>query len=101
MARLPRTVSSPKQSYFLNATTDFDGVDRQPHAVYKTDYTLTIPIAGQAMHVTRSMLQSSQPCVRDVDVLGDCPAAGANATDNLAIDHDRDTATQESKARLL
>ena len=42
------TVSSPKQSYFLNDTTDFDGVDRQPHAVYKTDYTVTIPIAGQA-----------------------------------------------------
>ena len=41
-------VSSPKQSYFLNYTTDFDGVDRQPHAVYKTDYTITIPIAGQA-----------------------------------------------------
>jgi hypothetical protein len=42
------TVSSPKQSYFLNYTTDFDGVDRQPHAVYQTDYTVTIPIAGQA-----------------------------------------------------
>jgi hypothetical protein len=42
------TVSSPKQTYFLNETTDFDGVDRQPHAVYKTDYTVTIPIAGQA-----------------------------------------------------
>ena len=42
------TVSSPKQSYFLNYTTDFDGVDRQPHAVYRTDYTVTIPIAGQS-----------------------------------------------------
>lgn len=42
------TVSSPKQTYFFNYTTDFDGVDRQPHAVYKTDYTVTIPIAGQA-----------------------------------------------------
>jgi len=42
------TVSSPKQSYFLNETTDFDNVDRQPHAVYRTDYTVTIPIAGQA-----------------------------------------------------
>jgi len=42
------TVSSPKQTYFLNYTTDYDGVDRQPHAVYKTDYTITIPIAGQA-----------------------------------------------------
>jgi hypothetical protein len=42
------TVSSPKQSYFLNYTTDFDNVDRQPHAVYKTDYTVTVPIAGQA-----------------------------------------------------
>jgi hypothetical protein len=42
------TVSSPKQSYFLNYTTDFDGIDRQPHAVYQTDYTVTIPIAGQA-----------------------------------------------------
>jgi hypothetical protein len=42
------TVSSPKQSYFLNYTADFDTVDRQPHAVYPTDYTVTIPIAGQA-----------------------------------------------------
>jgi hypothetical protein len=42
------TVSSPKQSYYLNYTTDFDGADRQPHSVYKTDYTVTIPIAGQA-----------------------------------------------------
>jgi len=42
------TVASPKQSYFLNYTTDYDGVDRQPHAVYKTDYTITIPIAGQS-----------------------------------------------------
>ena len=41
-------VSSPKQTYFLNYTADFDGVDRQPHAVYQTDYTVTIPIAGQA-----------------------------------------------------
>jgi hypothetical protein len=42
------TVSAPKQSYYLNQTKDFDGVDRQPHTVYKTDYTITIPIAGQA-----------------------------------------------------
>jgi len=42
------TVSSPKQSFYLNDTTDYDGVDRQPHAVYKTDYTVTIPIAGGA-----------------------------------------------------
>jgi hypothetical protein len=42
------TVSSPKQSYYLNYTTEFDGADRQPHSVYKTDYTVTIPIAGQA-----------------------------------------------------
>jgi hypothetical protein len=42
------TVSSPKQSYYLNYTTDFDGSDRQPHSVYKTDYTVTIPIKGQA-----------------------------------------------------
>lgn len=42
------TVSSPKQSYYLNYTTDFDGNDRQPHSVYKTDYTVTIPIAGGA-----------------------------------------------------
>lgn len=32
----------------LNQTKDFDGVDRQPHSVYKTDYTVTIPITGQA-----------------------------------------------------
>jgi len=42
------TVSSPKQTYYLNYTTDFDNADRQPHSVYKTDYTVTIPIAGQA-----------------------------------------------------
>jgi len=42
------TVSTPKQSYYLNYTADFDGADRQPHGVYKTDYTVTIPIAGQA-----------------------------------------------------
>jgi hypothetical protein len=44
------TVKSAKgtQSYYLNYTTDFDNVDRQPHAAYKTDYTVTIPIPGQA-----------------------------------------------------
>lgn len=42
------TVSAPKQSYFLNYTTDFDGADRQPHKVYKNDYTVTIPIKGGA-----------------------------------------------------
>lgn len=42
------TVSAPKQSYFLNYTTDFDGTDRQPHKVYKNDYTVTIPIKGGA-----------------------------------------------------
>lgn len=42
------TVSSPKQSYYLNATTEFDGNDRQPHSAYRTDYTVTVPIAGQA-----------------------------------------------------
>jgi hypothetical protein len=41
-------VSSPKQSYYLNQTTDFDRIDRQPHQVYRTDYTVTIPIKGQA-----------------------------------------------------
>ena len=48
-----------------------------------------------------SMLKGSQPSVRDVDVLGDCSAASANTTDNLAIDHDRDTAAKQSEARLL
>ena len=43
------TVSSPKQSYYLNFTTDFDGGDRQPHKTYMADYTVTIPISGQAM----------------------------------------------------
>jgi hypothetical protein len=47
------TVQAPgqtsKQSYYLNYTTQFDGVDRQPHSVYKTDYTVTIPIPGQAV----------------------------------------------------
>lgn len=41
-------VASPKKSYYLNYTTDYDGVDRQPHQVYKNDYTITIPIQGQA-----------------------------------------------------
>jgi hypothetical protein len=26
----------------------FDGLDRQPHSVYETDYTVTIPIQGNA-----------------------------------------------------
>ena len=42
------TVSSPKKSYYLNYTQDFDGTDRQPHACYENDYTITIPIMGQA-----------------------------------------------------
>jgi len=43
-------VSTPKgkQAYYLNFTTDYDNVDRQPHAVYKNDYTVTISIPGQA-----------------------------------------------------
>jgi hypothetical protein len=41
-------VSAPKQSYYLNYTTDFDHVDRQPHQVYPTDYTVTFPVKGQA-----------------------------------------------------
>ena len=41
-------VSSPKKSYYLNYTQDFDGTDRQPHACYENDYTITIPIMGQA-----------------------------------------------------
>ena len=42
------TVSSPKKSYYLNYTQDFDGTDRQPHACYQNDYTVTVPITGQA-----------------------------------------------------
>lgn len=42
------TVSAPKQSYYLNYTTDYDHIDRQPHSVYKNDYTITIQIQGQA-----------------------------------------------------
>jgi hypothetical protein len=42
------TVSSPQQSYYLNHTVEFDGNDRQPHSAYVTDYTVTIPIHGQA-----------------------------------------------------
>ena len=41
------TVSEPKQHYFLNDTTNKDN-DRPPHAVYESDYTVTIPIQGQA-----------------------------------------------------
>ena len=42
------TVSSPKKSYYLNYTEEFDGADRQPHSCYTNDYTVTIAIQGQA-----------------------------------------------------
>jgi hypothetical protein len=42
------TVSAPKKSYYLNYTEDYDNVDRQPHEVYKTDYTTSIRVNGQA-----------------------------------------------------
>lgn len=41
------TVSAPKQHYYLNYTAKMDN-DRPPHAVYTSDYTVTIPIQGQA-----------------------------------------------------
>jgi hypothetical protein len=41
------TVSAPNQHYYLNYTAD-KNVDRPPHAVYESDYTVTIPIQGQA-----------------------------------------------------
>jgi hypothetical protein len=41
------TVSAPKQHYYLNYTAEKNG-DRPPHAVYQSDYTVTIPIQGQA-----------------------------------------------------
>jgi len=41
------TVSEPKAHYYLNYTADKNG-DRPPHAVYTDDYTVTIPIKGQA-----------------------------------------------------
>jgi hypothetical protein len=40
-------VSQPTAHYYLNYTTDRNS-DRPPHAVYSDDYTVTIPIAGQA-----------------------------------------------------
>ncbi|MES1189324.1 MAG: hypothetical protein ABUL60_36245 [Myxococcales bacterium] len=40
-------VSSPKQHFYLNYTTDKDN-DRPPHAVYSQDYTVTIKMQGQA-----------------------------------------------------
>lgn len=42
------STASGKQSYYLNYTADFDNVDRQPHTCYENDYTVTIPIPGQA-----------------------------------------------------
>jgi hypothetical protein len=42
------STAAGKQSYYLNFTTDFDGVDRQPHSVYENDYTVTVRIPGQA-----------------------------------------------------
>jgi len=41
------TVSAPNQHYYLNYTAEKNG-DRPPHAVYASDYTVTIPIQGQA-----------------------------------------------------
>jgi hypothetical protein len=41
------TVSAPSQHYYLNYTAEKNG-DRPPHAVYQSDYTVTIPIQGQA-----------------------------------------------------
>lgn len=41
------TVSAPSQHYFLNYTSE-KNTDRPPHAVYSSDYTVTIPIQGQA-----------------------------------------------------
>lgn len=40
-------VSEPKQHFYLNYTTDKVD-DRPPHAVYSQDYTVTIPMQGQA-----------------------------------------------------
>jgi hypothetical protein len=40
-------VAEPKQHYFLNYTANKNG-DRPPHAVYSSDYTVTIAIKGQA-----------------------------------------------------
>lgn len=44
------TVTTPagKQAYYLNYTTAFDGIDRQPHAAYENDYTVTLSVPGQA-----------------------------------------------------
>ena len=41
------TVSEPKQHFYLNYTAQKDG-DRPPHAVYQQDYTVTLPLKGQA-----------------------------------------------------
>lgn len=41
------SVSAPKRHYFLNYTADKNG-DRQPHAVYKQDYTVDVEMQGQA-----------------------------------------------------
>jgi len=41
------TVSAPKEHYYLNYTANKNG-DRPPHAVYVSDYSVTIAIQGQA-----------------------------------------------------
>jgi hypothetical protein len=41
------TVSAPQTHYYLNYTANRNA-DRPPHAVYQSDYTVTIPIQGQA-----------------------------------------------------
>ncbi len=36
------------KAHYRNHTTAFDGVDRQPHAAYVKDYTITLRIPGES-----------------------------------------------------
>src|SRR5947207_14392213 len=66
-----------------------------------TSRSSTLAIACDMTRSASSMVERRQPCVCDVDVLGDGPAAGANPADNLAVDRDRGTTAQQTEARLL
>ncbi|MES1177432.1 MAG: hypothetical protein ABUL62_24130 [Myxococcales bacterium] len=61
-------VSAPKTHYYLNYTTD-KASDRPPHAVYKDDYTVTIPIQGQAKLDFYIIGSDEHQCYNHKDVL--------------------------------
>ena len=61
-------VSAPNTHYYLNYTADKAG-DRPPHAVYNDDYTVTIPIQGQAKLDFYIIGSDEHQCYNHTDVI--------------------------------